>query len=145
MVHAGDDGDFLTYTSGEVSEDAGMMTVRAQLLEALKPFASHTGIKDVKPGDIERAVAAIERANREPEATRPAGHITDLITRLSTWRDRRQGIADSPKREGKPLPNTELDQAIAYLEEHRELVGQGKACCHVRYPKLPGYPRAKVR
>ena len=53
---------------------------------------------------------------------RPTGHITDLIRRLSIWRDRRQGIADRPGRKGKSLPNTELDEAIAYLEEYRELM-----------------------
>jgi len=63
-------------------------------------------------------------------ARRPTGHITDLIGRLSKWRDRRQGITErqtSPQtgRVGKPLPNTELDQAIAYLEEYQELVAKG--------------------
>ncbi|KKL57359.1 hypothetical protein LCGC14_2236220 [marine sediment metagenome] len=57
-----------------------------------------------------------------PPVRRPPGHITDLITRLSTWRDRRQGITNRPGRTGKPLPNTELDEAIAYLEEYRELL-----------------------
>ncbi|KKM24103.1 hypothetical protein LCGC14_1608530 [marine sediment metagenome] len=55
-------------------------------------------------------------------ARRPVGHITDLIRRLVIWRNRRQGITDRPDRDGKPLPNTELDQAIIYLEEYRELL-----------------------
>lgn len=61
----------------------------------------------------------------EVSVRRPVGDITDLIRRLSTWRDRRQGITDDLGRNGKPLRNTELDQAIAYLEEYRELVARG--------------------
>ena len=61
----------------------------------------------------------------EVSVQRPVGHITDLIRRLSVWRDRRQGITERPGRIGKTLRNTELDQAIAYLEEYRELVAKG--------------------
>ncbi|KKM75853.1 hypothetical protein LCGC14_1386120 [marine sediment metagenome] len=61
---------------------------------------------------------------------RPVGHITDLIRRLSRWRDRRQGITNRPDRVGKPLPNTELDEAIAYLEEYRELVAREGSDVH---------------
>ena len=58
---------------------------------------------------------------------RPVGDITDLVRRLSIWRDRRQSITDRPERTGKALPNTELDQAIAYLEEYRELLASWTA------------------
>ena len=59
-------------------------------------------------------------------ARRPTGHITDLVRRLSKWRDRRAAINAREVREGgKRLPNTELDEAIQYLEEYRELVAKG--------------------
>ncbi|KKL54076.1 hypothetical protein LCGC14_2269020 [marine sediment metagenome] len=56
---------------------------------------------------------------------RPTGHITDLLRRLTLWRDRRTGINVRPGRKGKALPNRELNEAIAYLEEYRELVTRG--------------------
>lgn len=55
--------------------------------------------------------------------TRPVGQITDLIHRLERWRAARARIAQSPERRvgSKALPNTELDDAITYLTEYREM------------------------
>jgi len=91
--------------------------------EALPPVMAHRWLEYdywTQVGHIERLRTALKDGG--PSLRRPVGHVTDLIRRLSTWRDRRQSITDRPKRSGKPLPNTELDEAIEHLEEYRELL-----------------------
>ncbi len=61
----------------------------------------------------------------EISCKRPVGHITDLIRRLEMWRGKRVEISGDPARIGKRLRTVELDEAIAYLEEYRELMAKG--------------------
>ena len=98
----------------------------ARLYEALPPVMAHRWLEYDYWTQMKYIGSLREALSEAPSMRRPVGHITDLIGRLSTWRGRRQGITNRPSRVGEPLPNTELDQAIDYLEEYRELVTTGE-------------------
>ncbi len=108
----------------EVHGETGALI--ADIHDALPPVMAHRWLDYdywTHVGYIEKLRKVLQ--NGRPSVRRPVGHITDLIRRLTVWRDRRQSITDDLGRDGKPLPNTELDQAISYLEEYRELMAAG--------------------
>ncbi len=53
---------------------------------------------------------------------RPVSHVTGLIRKLEKWRNAREKLNNDPDRTGRKLSNSELDMAVAYLEEYRLLI-----------------------